>query len=228
MRYVRRPIAKKIRLLRDKLPTLDEILYVFSYLKNPADASYEIKRQNRVGIFSASVLFIIFFLFYIHHIYNTSFLFNYRIIEDINLLEEVIRIILPVLLWVVANTLIASIREGEGRFKDIYVSTIFALSPFFLTLPLLTILSNVLTYNEAFMFSLIRFISVAVTVLYFFFMVKEVHFYNVRETVSNITISAFTMAMLMLGTFIVYMLLNELGTLTKDIAMEVYYRVFSN
>ena len=224
-RIVTTPIKQQFVTLRKKVRTIDEVFYVFTYLRNPADASYFIKRRNRVGMFSATLLLGIYFLFYVFYIYQLSFLFNMRIIQSINLTEELIKIFLPFGLWVAANTLIGSIREGEGRFKDVYITTIFSLAPFFLILPILTIMSQVLTYNEAFLMDFVMFIAIGVTGIYFFFMVKETHYYTVKETFQSIAISAFTMAMLILGTFIIYILLNELFTLIRDIVMEVFYRV---
>ena len=221
------PFKKVIRLGREKSKTLDEILYVFTYLKNPADASYFIKRKNRVSSFSATVLLLVYFFFYIYYIYNLNFLFNYRHIPSINLVEEVVKVFLPIVLWVICNFLIGSIREGEGRLKDVYVTTIFSLAPFFLALPILTIMSNGLTYNEAFLLQFLQAISIGVTAIYFFFMVKETHFYTVKETVSSIVVSAFTMVMMLLSVFIIYILLNELFILIKDLWMEVYYRVIN-
>ncbi|MDD4001092.1 MAG: YIP1 family protein, partial [Bacilli bacterium] len=224
-KYVFAPVKRGIKFIRKKSKLLDESLYVYSYLKNPSDTTYYIKRENRVGYLSATILLLIYFVLYIIFIYNFNFLFNNRVVSDINFLEEVTKIFLPFILFVIANYLIGSIREGEGRFKDIYITTIFALAPYFLTLPILTILSHGLTYNETFIISLLQFLSIFVTVIYFFFMVKETHFYNVKETFASILISFFTMALMLLGTFIVYILLNELYKLIYDLIMEVYYRV---
>ena len=71
----------------------------------------------------------------------------------------------------------------------------------------------------------IQYISYGVTLIYFFFMVKETHYYNVKETVASIFISFFTMVMMLLGTFIIYILLSELLNLFVSIFMEVFYRV---
>ncbi len=223
--FVIDPLKKGLRRVRDKVTLIDDLLYVFNYLRNPADATYAIKREKKVSFYAATIWLALFFLLWIHHIYQLSFLFNHRNLHEINLLEEIVKVILPIGLFVLANTLIGSIREGEGRFRDVYITTIFALSPFFLTLPVITILSNFLTYNEAFLIDFLRVIGIGVSAIYFFFMVKETHFYSVSETVSSIMISAFTMVMALLGLFIVYILLNELGILVRDVVMEVYYRV---
>lgn len=224
MRYLTTPIKNLYAKARQKNNTFDEMVYAFSYLKNPAEASYEIKRKQRVGYFSATLVLFIYFGLYLYYIYNLSFLFNHRIIANINLGEEIIKIFLPFVLWVLSNYLIGSIREGEGRLKDVYITTIYCLLPLFLALPIATLLSQVLTYNEAFLLTMIQTLSIMITVIYFFFMVKETHYYSVKETFQSILISAFTMAMLMLGTFIVYILLSEFITVLKDIAMEVIHR----
>ena len=223
--YVTGPIKKGIRWVRKKSKTVDQVLYVFTYLRNPADATYDIKRKNRISMFPVTVLLLIYFLLYIFYIYNLGFLFNYRNLDNINVMEEMIKIILPILVWVIANFLIGSIREGEGRFKDVYITTIYSLAPYFLSLPIIAIVSKGLTYNESFIVSFMTTIAIGLTVIYFFFMVKETHFYNVKDTVKSILISAFTMVMMLLGVFILYILLNELVLLIKDIYMEVYYRV---
>jgi DNA-binding beta-propeller fold protein YncE len=222
---VMRPIKKGIQTARDKVKTLDEILYVFRYLRNPADATYEIKRHNRVGLLSATILLVIYFLLYIFYIYRLGFLFNFRVLADINILEEILTVFLPIVLFVLANFLIGSIRDGEGRFRDVYVTTIFSLTPFFITLPLLVLMSHGLTYNEAFLMDFLTYIAIGVTVIYFFFMVKETHYYAVKDTIASIAISFFTMVMILLGSFIVYILLSELVNLIVTIFMEVFYRV---
>jgi len=225
MPYVTTPIKKQYRNLQKKSKTFKEVTYLFYYLRNPADASYEIKRKSAVSMTSASIVLLMYIGIYIIYIYNLGFLFNMRTISNINVGEELLVIVLPFTLWVISNYLIGSIREGEGRFKDVYITTIYSLAPLFIAMPLLTFMSQILTYNEAFLMTFVSAISFGLTGIYFFFMVKETHYYSIKETVQSILISAFTMAMLLLSTFIIYILLNELFILIKDIAMEVYYRV---
>ena len=225
MRFVSTPLKQGINTLKKKSQTFSELSYMFYYLKNPADASYEIKRKDKVSTFNATLLLLIYFGLYIFYIYQLGFLFNPRNISNINLLEEILKVFLPLLLWVGSNYLIGSIREGEGRLKDVYVTSIMSLSPYFITLPIIAIISRGLTFNEVFLVEFAGFIALFVTVIYFFFMVKETHNYNIKETISSILISFFTMVMVLLGGFIVYILLSELWTLIIDLILEVYYRV---
>jgi len=225
MRFVINPIKKGFKFIRKKVKPIDQMLYAFYYVKNPADATYEIKRRNKVGIFSATLLLFIYFGIYLVYIYNFGFLFNYRVIAEISISEEMLKIFLPFVLWVIANTLVSSIREGEGRFKDVYVTTVFSLTPIIIALPIVTVLSHVLTYNEQFLIDLVQGVGLLATGIYFFIMVKETHYYEVKQTIGSILISFFTMVMMLLGTIIIYLLMSELFTLIRDIVMEVFYRV---
>ncbi len=225
MRFVTTPVKQGFGYLKKKSKILDQMVYVFRYLKNPADASYEIKRRKRVGMIAATLLLIVYFIIYLIYIYQLGFLFNPRQIGDIRIVEELIKVFLPFILWVVANTLVSSIREGEGRFRDVYITTVFSLAPIVMVLPVVTVLSQVLTYNEEFIISLLMGVGFLATGIYFFVMVKETHYYEVKESIGSILISFFTMIMILLSTIIIYILLNELVTLIRDIVMEVFYRV---
>ncbi len=225
MSFITKPMKKGFAFIKRKVRVVDEMLYVFQYIKNPADATYEIKRKKRVSMFSATILLVIYFLIYLIYVYKMGFLFNYRVIADVNILEEILKIFIPLLLWVISNTLVSSIREGEGRFKDVYITTIFSLTPIIIVLPIVTILSQVLTYNEEFIINLLMTVGTGAAFIYFFIMVKETHYYEVKESIGSIFVSFFTMIMLLLSSIIIYILLSELVTLIKDIVMEVIARV---
>jgi hypothetical protein len=38
----------------------------------------------------------------------------------------------PLFLWILANYFVATVSDGEGKLKDLYVGTIYALSPYLL------------------------------------------------------------------------------------------------
>ncbi|MDY0347123.1 MAG: hypothetical protein RBQ70_05610, partial [Acholeplasma sp.] len=130
----------------------------------------------------------------------------------------------PFFLWVVANYLVCSIRDGEGKLRDVYQSSAYALLPMIIALPILAWMSHGLTLNEAFIFSFIFNVVVGITVVYFMVMVKEIHFYEMRTTISNILITIFTALMILVMVAIVYILLSEILQVFLDIIREVTSR----
>ncbi len=223
MTYVTKPFKK----LKKKLQTYklyNELVFPFYIFRHPADGYYGIKREKKGSYLSAFIYISLFFLAYIYWIYETSFLFNDRIASEINLFQQIVVIFVPFVLWVVANYLVCSIRDGEGKFRDVFQASAYTLLPMIITFPLVAIISKGLTYNEAFIYHTVLDIGIAITVIYFIVMVKEIHFYDMKPTLGNIFISIFTGLMIMAVIVIVYLLLGEVYGLFSDIVRELTNR----
>jgi len=87
-----------------------------------------------------------------------------------------------------------------------------------------TVISLGLTLNEAFIFDALLYITLFFTGFYMIFMIKEVHYYDMKNTVGNLLITLFTGLMIVVVVFIVYLLLGEVVTLISDIIREVTVR----
>ena len=91
----------------------------------------------------------------------------------------------PIFLFIVANYLVCAVSNGEGKFKDVYKSTIYALSPLLVFWPIVVVISRYLTLNEAFIYEASMSILILWSGLLMFFMIKDIHNYGVLETIKN-------------------------------------------
>jgi sugar lactone lactonase YvrE len=223
IKYIKAPF-KKIHLFMKRFTLYNEILFGFHVLRNPNDGYYGIKREGKASNLSATIYLLTFFLMYIVFIYTTSFLFNDRIVAEINVVQQVITVFVPFFLWVIANYLVCSIRDGEGKLSDVYQASAYTLLPMIISLPILAFISHGLTMNEAFIFSFLFNVSIMLTVIYMIVMVKEIHFYEMKKTISNIFVSIFTALMILLMVAIIYILLSEILQVFIDIYREVTSR----
>ena len=223
MDYVRKPF-KKLKVYLSQFKLYQELIFPFYIIKHPGDGYYGIKREAKGSNLSATIYLLLFFTAYIYWIFETSFLFNNYIPAEINMFQQMTTIFVPFFLWVIANYLVCSIRDGEGKFSDVYQATAYTLLPMIITLPILTVISNGLSFNEAFIYSTIMFIGLFITGLYMIIMVKEIHYYDMKPTISNILISIFTAIMILAVLFIVYLLLNEVYVLISDVIRELIIR----
>lgn len=204
---------------------LRELSYPLYLIGHPSDGYYGIKREGKFSNLSGFIYLGVFFMFYLMWMYETNFLFNAYLPSDINVLEQAITIFVPFAFWVVANFLVSSIRDGEGKLSDVFQASAVSLWPMIIALPILTVISQGLTYNESFIYEIGLSIAVITTAIYFVLMVKEIHFYEGKDTVANIAISIFTALMMMAMLLILYFLLGEVWTLISDILQEVGARV---
>lgn len=222
-KYIKYPFTKLNKVL-SRFKLYNELKFGFYVLRHPEDGFYGIKRERKSSNLAALIYMLIFFVVYIMWIYNTSFLFNNNIPSEINFIEQVVFIFLPLTLWVIANYLVCSIRDGEGKLSDVFQGTAYILIPLIIALPILTLISNYLTLNESFIYEFGLLIALVITGIYVVLMVKEIHFYDVTPTIANIFITIFTAIMLLVFSAIIYLLLNEVIGLISDIIREVTLR----
>jgi len=218
-----RPLTK-VKEKLNKYKLYRELVFPFYIFKHPGDGFYGIKREGKGSNLSATIYLMMFFAVYIIWIFESSFLFNNNIPSEINMFQEMVTVFVPFFLFVIANYLVCSIRDGEGKLSDVYQGTAYMLLPMIIGLPILTIISNVLTYNEGFIYQTVLYIVVGLTLLYMIIMVKEVHFYDMKPTIMNLFITLFTGLMIMAVLFIIYLLLNEVFVLFSDIVRELISR----
>ncbi|CAG9620786.1 YIP1 family protein [Sutcliffiella rhizosphaerae] len=205
---------------------LRELLFLGKFLRHPIDSFYYIKRQRRVSVLSATILYFIFFIVYLIMKYFTGFIFRGGItFEQINFGLELITLFAPILLFIVANYLVSTINDGEGKFSDIYIGTIYSLAPIILFLIPITLMSNVLTMNEYFLYVFSMQVMVGWSLVILFIMIKEIHAFEFWETVRNILVTIFCMIIIVLVCFIVYVLMDQVIDFVTAIIQEVILRV---
>ena len=193
----------QVRLLR-------EIRFMTYFLRNPADAFYGVKHEGKVSVLSATILYALVVVIYIVNKYACGFLFKtvqdgrYEVGMDLTL------VLGGVALFLVACNLICSIRDGEGTFRQMYCSLAYALGPYIMIKPMVFALSFVLTYNEAFIISLMNLTIVALCLMLIVMMVKSLQNYTFSETFAALLLTLFTMLMIVIALVIAAALVAQL------------------
>lgn len=212
---------KKKKVLSRKLTS--EVVYSLNVIKRPNDMFFGIKRYNSASYLSGFIVFSLFIVVYLINVYATGFLFREANLN--NIIIQLSMVIGIFFLYVVVNYLVSTLNDGEGRFKDVLISTSYILVPFIIfTLPM-TFLSNYLTYNESFIFSFYHQIILGWTIILVVLSIKSVHNYTFWETVKNILIIIFGMFILILIGLLIYSFLGQLIEFVLSIIKEVIYRV---
>lgn len=209
----------KVKICRVRI--LRELGCLFKFIKHPLDGYYEVKKNNMISPLTATILYIILFLELIASNIWTGFIFNPSDVETISIMNILTSTLLPILLFAICHYLISSITQGNGRFRDVYVSMIVSFAPVIIFLPFIIIISNFLTLNESFIYS---FATTAVwgwSFILVFFMIKEIQELEVGETIGNILLTAVTMILFVAFGFLLYALASQIINFITDFIMEV-------
>jgi tetratricopeptide (TPR) repeat protein len=218
------PVRKWFRdLLRFKL--IDDLVFMFRFIKQPADSFYYIKKSQRGSLLFAGLVYAWVIVVRVLSLYLTGFIFNpYTVLAYIKVGNEVVTTVLLILIWNAANYLVSTISDGEGRVRDVIVGSAYSLFPYALLALPIALISNVLTLNEIFIYKFSLDIMWFWTGMMLFIMVKEIHNYSFSETVKNVLITLFTMALFLLTGYILYVLFRQLYEFISAIVQEIGLR----
>lgn len=211
---------------RDK-KLVKELGYMFYFMKHPVDGCYGVKREGKVSLLSTNIILVLGIVFYVINKYFCGFLLktvregSYDIVSDVGIL------VIAFVLVTGCNYLICTINEGEGRLKDIYCSFVYCFAPYVVLLPVIFLLSHVVTYNEVFFVEFATLFMYVWIVILIFISIKEINDYTVKDTFKIIGLTLFTILIAVLLAFIIYVLWTQVFDFIQSIAGEVVYRIGS-
>ncbi len=218
------PLRRVIgRLLQVRL--VDDYLFLFRFIRQPADSFYYIKYKLRGSVGFAITIYTWVVLVRLLTLFWTGFPFNpYASASDVPVEREVIAAVVLIALWNIANYLVSTITDGEGRFRDVFIGSAYSLFPYALFALPLALFSNLLTLNEQFIFTFSRDLIWVWCGIMLVIMVMEIHNYSFVETLRNIALTIFTMLMFLLTAYVFFVLFNQLADFIRAIVQEVGLR----
>ncbi|TMV48484.1 DUF1282 domain-containing protein [Paenibacillus mesophilus] len=207
--------------VRSKNNFIVQFKHMFYLLKHPIDGFTALRYEFKGGYLSAIILLIGAYASIVIMRLFTSFSFNMVDIRRVNIIAILIQFVLIWLGWVVANYLVSSIYRGEGRFKDVFVGSAYALIPVILVGIPLAVISNVMTTSELAIYDFIENILYVWTAAMIFWKIQSLQNYSVGETIVNIFLTIVAFATLAILALVVIGLSSDL----KDFIIEVYQEV---
>ncbi|UVI29076.1 YIP1 family protein [Paenibacillus spongiae] len=208
-----------------KLPS--QLLHTLRIMRHPVDGYYELETGGKASVLSATILLVLVFLVRLFEIYQTNFLFAGWDVKKINVMNEFLKIYVPFFAWVIANYLVSTINDGEGKFKDIYKGSVYALSPYIVFAGPVAVMSQGLTQLEFVIYNFASTCIMLYSAFLMFMMVKEIHGYEIGQSVKNIVLTIIGMLIMALLAFILFGLSNQVTDFMYSIFQEVKYRVYS-
>lgn len=221
-------ILDKPRALREKFlqnKVASNLNYALYYMKHPVDGAYGIANEGRANWLASSLILVIFIIEYIVNKYTCGFLMKnvmegrYEIFTDIGT-------VLAVMIALTACTyLVCTINDGEGTIKKLYTMFCYTLIPYVVLTPVVYLLSHVFTGNEAVMLSMVNILIYGWIAVIGFVGLKEVNNFKMTETVKIILLTVFTVLIMALLIFIIYVLWAQVFEFVSAIFGEVVYQL---
>ena len=203
---------------------LKGVKYSFYVSTHPFDGFNDLKFEGKGNLASAFVLWALAVVANIINMWLTPYLFNNTDITKTNiLLEGVIGVSVPLLLWCISNWCFTTLMDGKGTFRDIFIFSCNCLLPIILVFPLLTGVSYFLYEGSASFANMILIL--AVVWMLFLFVVGTVttHQYTLTKAILSILISLVGMLIIVFLVFLVVILVQQVITFIVQLFDELIF-----
>jgi hypothetical protein len=201
----------------------EELLYGFHVIFHPFDGFYDLKHEHR-GSIRASLVFIgLTVLAFFYQSIGSGYVMNPTGVTT-TIWMSLISVVVPLMLFVLANWCLTTLFEGEGSFKQIFIASAYSLVPLPMMIIPATLCSNWVTTTEA---SIITFIGTAAFIwcfLLLFFGVMVTHDYSMGKNFITVLGTVVGMAFIVFIVLLFFMLVSKLTGLVTNIITELQYR----
>jgi len=197
--------------------------YAFYILFHPIDGFWELKNHKKKTFGAANLILILLCIMNALSIQVTSFHYGMLDRDSNNIIFNVSSFVLPLLAWTVLNWALSTLLDGKATMRQIWVQSVYSLTPVLLSIPLLIILSYFMTHEEAAFYYLIQSIAVLWSAFLFLFGNMTIQDYTMSKTV---VMSLFTIAGIAATIFIGIILFStfqQLVSFVTTVITEIRY-----
>ncbi len=203
----------------------EELLYTFHVILHPFDGFWDLKHEKRGSVKSAFVILLATVMVFFYNSIGQGYIFNPRPSTTFNIVGAITAVVVPLLLWVVANWCLTTLFEGEGSMKDIFVASCYCLTPLVLLILPSTIASNFLIANEGGIITLLQSFAYIWMGLLLFIGMMVTHNYTVGKNALTCIATIVGMAFIMFMGLLFSSLVGKMVSFVTNIIDEISYRL---
>ena len=199
--------------------------YALYVITHPFDGFWDLIHEKRGSLAAANTFLLLFLIIRVLKLICTNFQFISAPIQHINVFEEMASLLLPFIVLCVANWAMTTLFEGKGRFKDIYMGMCYALVPYIIIQLPMILVSNMLTYEEGSLYTVLLSFSVIWCVFLVFVGLMEIHDYGPGKTFIFIIVTIFGAGVILFLMLVFFSLLSDAVAFFVSFYREIVFRL---
>ena len=213
----------RVRRLLDR--AWDQIRFVWYICLHPLEGFWKMKYEKKGNLGTAMLILAMASGTFIFSRQYTGFVFNTADLTRLNVPMEIASIVVPFFLWCGINWSLTTLMDGKGTFRDVTISSAYALVPLIITMIPLTVVSNYLIQREGAFYLLgISLGTMWTLILLVFGAVMTIHEYNFSKTVWTCIFTAAGMAFALFLGFLFFNLSEQVYMFFNEVISEIIFR----
>ena len=201
----------------------EEIMYCFYVMFHPFDGFWDIKHEKRGTVRGGLTILAFTALAFFYQVIGRSYLAN-PTGQYSGLLVQVTAIFVPVLLWAVSNWCLTTLFDGEASFRDVFVSSCYAVAPLPWFIILSTVLTNVTNNGGAELTGLVTGFGFVWVAFLLFFGTLTVQDYSLGKNVITTIGTIVCMIVIMFVIILFASLVGDMASFISNLITEISYR----
>lgn len=191
---------------------------------HPFKGFWELKREKRGNVASATVILLAVILVFILRRQFTGYVLNYNDPNTMNVFMQICYVLFPFLVWCTANWSVTTLMDGEGSFKDIFIASSYALVPLVIVNIPMLLLSHVLVENEVTVYTLLNTVAILWTAFLLIIGIMTVHQYTMGRTIATILVTLVAMVIILTLLLLFFSLIQQVVNFLKLLFFEFFQR----
>ena len=202
--------------------TLKYSLYVSTH---PLDGFWDLTHEKRGSIAAANIIIGAAVIVEILRTTLTNFQFITVNMEYFNAIIVMMRILLPVFLWTVANWSLTTLMDGKGKVHEIYMSVCYSLTPYVIINVIMIVLSQFITFEEGSIYWVLAGFSAIWTGILMLAAMMMVHDYSLIKTLLSSLLTVVGMGVMVFIFVIFFSLISDAFAYFVSLYKEILFRV---
>ena len=198
----------------------EELLYAFYLVFHPFDGFWDLKHEKRGSVRASLTFMALTVIAFFYQAIGQGYTFNPRG-DYSTIFMQLAAVLVPLILWCVANWCLTTLFDGEGSFKDIVVATGYSCAPLPLFVIISTVLTNVMTAGEGQIVSLLVTIGYVWVGILLFFGMLVTHDYTINKNFVTTLGTIVAMAVIMFVTILFSSLVAKMVTFVIAVVTEI-------
>jgi len=215
------------RYMRRNKPVIEHgiVRTPFYVLRRPFNGFWDMKYENqgRLGV-ALFLLALLTFVSILKKLY-AGFIVNDTDIMLFNSLQEILYVVLPFVLWVVANWAVTTLMDGEGSFLDILKATAYATLPLIVIYVPQIVFSNIIIMEEATFYYFFDTVAAVWFVWLLFVGMMTVHQYSASKTIVTMLLTLLVIGIICFLGLLVFSLFQQIAVFFGTITQEIIFRL---
>lgn len=203
----------------------ESLKYSFYILSHPFDGFWVLKSEKKGTVKSATVLFALFLITLIIRVYLTGYIISGVTADNISVWLMAAAVTFVFLLYCVANWALTTLFDGKGKLAEVYTALCYASVPVTLVNIPLTVISNIITAEEAAFYTFFSAVSIIWMIFLMLAANLSIHDYTMTKSIVTFIATVFIMLIIIVLLVLFGNLVQQVYVFLLSVIKEIAFRL---